>query len=849
MKQNNNKSLLPQYLLHILALICFLGVTFAYFSPLLKGKTLAQSDMQQYTGMAKELKDYYYNDGQTSEWTGSMFSGMPAYQIGVWGGPGNFLDYIEYPLKALGASDAGPVFTGMLMAYILFCIMGIGFVPAMIGAIAYSLSSYNIIIIDAGHVTKAWAIAYLPLIISSFAAAFRRKYLLSGILMAIGLALQIKNNHLQITYYTAILCVFLYIGLVIDCLRNKNITGLLKSTGLIAAGVVLALLCNLGNIYSNYEMSQESLRGKSELSQPTTSGKQSSGLDKDYAFAWSYGKAETLSLLVPDIRGGASGGMLSPDSRLYKTIKIEAPAAQLDSNGIQAQTYWGEQPFTSGPVYFGAIVCFLFILGMLLIKNPAKWILFIATIFFIFLSWGSNFEGFNDWFFYHFPLYSKFRAVSTALVIPAITVLIIAIWGLGEFQNELTFNKKKLLQAIYISGGITGGICFLLFLVPDIFGFDFKSSSDASWISSVPQWYYNALIVDRKDLLSSDALRSFIYIALACLVLYITVKAKRSDFFSYGMFILLILVIIDLAGVDKRYLNNDKFQSKTVSNVEKQFPKTVADQEILKDKDPSYRVLNLNNPFNETHTSYYHKSIGGYHAAKLKRYQELIDYNLQNEINSIIQSFQSNDIDSIMAGFSKNTALNMLNTKYIEYSPDQAPLYNPYAMGNAWFVEDYKLVDNADQEIASIKNLDSKKTAIIDKQFATELDGLSIVADSSEMSGIKLVEYAPNYLKYETFSSTEQLAVMSEIYYPKGWEAYIDGKLAPHFRADWTLRAMRIPAGVHKVEFKFVPKAYNTARTVSSATSGILVLLLIVFIVVSFTREENKIKAETLKKD
>lgn len=840
MEQNYNKSLFKKCLYHLLAIICFLVVTFTYFSPLLEGKTLAQSDIQQYSGMSKELRDYYYLDGESSEWTGSMFSGMPAYQIGVWGGPTNFLDYLEYPLKVLGGADAGPVFTGMLMAYILFCIMGVGFIPALIGAVAYSLSSYNIIIIDAGHVTKAWAIAYMPLVISSFAAAFKRKYLLSGVLMALGLALQLKSNHLQITYYTALLCVFLYIGLIVDCLRNKNISGLLKSTGLIVLGVILAVLCNLGNIYSNYEMSHESMRGKSELSQSSATEKQSSGLDKDYAFSWSYGKAETLSLLIPDVNGGASGGMLSPDSRLYKTIQVEAPGSPLDSKGIQAYTYWGEQPFTSGPVYFGAIICFLFVLGMFLIKNPTKWILFIATVFFIFLSWGSNFETFNNWFFYHFPLYNKFRAVSTALVIPAITVLIIAIWGLSEFYKELQSNKKNLLRSIYISGGITGGLCLLLFLVPGIFGFDFKSSYDAAWINNVPQWYYNALIADRKDLLSSDALRSLIYIALAALILYFITKSKKSsELFTYGLLTLLVLVIIDLGGVDKRYLNNDKFQSKTVYNIEQQFPKTVANQEILKDKDPSYRVLNLNNPFNETQTSYYHKSIGGYHAAKLKRYQELIEYNLQDEIKNIIESFQSNNIDSIMADFRKNTALNMLNARYIIYSPEQAPLFNPYAMGNAWFVNDYKLVDNADQEIAAIKGLDAKKTAIIDKQFAEELSGLSIVPDSNSMSGMKLVEYAPNYLKYQTFASSEQLAVMSEIYYPKGWEAYLDGKPVPHIRADWTLRAMRIPAGTHEVEFKFIPKGYNTSRTVASVSSGILILLLIGFIIKPLIRKEK----------
>lgn len=844
MIQNDNQSLLRKCLYHLLAIICFLVVTFSYFSPLIEGKSLVQSDMQQYKGMSKEISDYYYNEGESSAWTGSMFSGMPTYQIGVWGGPTNFLDYLEYPLKVLGDNTAGPVFAGMLMAYILFCVMGVGFIPALIGAIAYSLSSYNIIIIDAGHVTKAWAIAYMPLILSAFAAAFKRKYLLSGILMAIGLALQLKNNHLQITYYTAILCVFLYIGLIIDCVRTKNIGGLFKSTIAIALGVVLGVLCNLGSIYANYEMSQESMRGKSDLTAKVedNSGKESSGLTKDYVFAWSYGKMETLSLLIPDIKGGASGGMLSSDSRLYKTIKVEAPSAPLDANGVQAQTYWGDQPFTSGPVYFGAIICFLFLLGMFLIKNPLKWILLAATIFFIFLSWGSNFESFNDWFFYHFPMYSKFRAVSTALVIPAITMLIVAIWGLSEFRNELSNNKKHLLSSIYISGGITAGICLLLFIVPGLFGFDFKSANDMAWMNSVPQWYYEALVADRKDLLSGDALRSFIFIVLAAGGLILSLKSKNKNTFTMVSIALLVLVIIDLFGVDKRYLGNDKFVNKLTYNTNKPFPMTVADQEILKDKTLSYRVLNLNNPFNETKTSYYHKSIGGYHAAKLKRYQNLIEYNLDGkdgEIAAIINSFQTNNIDSIMADFANNNALNMLNAKYIIFSPEQAPLYNPYALGNAWFVKDYKFVDNADEEIAALKSINPAQTAIIGKQFADELKGFNIVPDSSQLAKMTLVEYKPNYLKYNSSANTEQLAVMSEIYYPKGWEAFIDGKSVPHFRADWTLRAIRVPAGTHEIEFKFIPHAYNTARTVASISSAILILLVIGSIGFSFVKKNK----------
>jgi len=821
------KPILKQLLSHVIAILCFLTITFTYFSPLLEGKSLPQTDTQQFKGMSRELSEYYHKEGQTSEWTGSMFSGMPAYQIGIWGGSPNILDYLEKPLKALGSNHAGAVFTGMLMAYILFCMMGMGFLPSVLGAIAYSLSSNNIIILDAGHVTKAWAIAYIPLVLAGLAAAFKKKHLLAGLILALGLALQLKSNHLQMTYYTAIFCVFIYIGLIIKDIKEKDTSSLLKSTGAMTIGVIIAVLCNMGNIYSNYEMAQESIRGKSELSQPTESEKQSSGLDKDYAFAWSYGKVETLSLLVPDIHGGSSAGMLPPDSHLYNAIRSNAPQAQLDPSGIQAQTYWGDQPITFGPVYFGAIIIFLFILGMVLIKSPVKWVLLVATIFFIFLSWGRNFELFNDWFFYHFPLYNKFRAVSSALVIPATTILIMAVWGLKEFLYGEE-NKQKRLTALYISAGITGGICLLLWIAPGIFGLSFTSPNDNQWISQVPDWYYSALVADRKDMLSSDALRSFIFILLAGAVLWGSTKIKGSKerIALYSSVLLIILVTVDLWNIDRRYLDTDRFQSKTAYNPSQPFPQSEADKAILQDKHPSYRVLNLNNPFNETTTSYYHKSIGGYHAAKLKRYQELIEYRLQHEIKNIINSFSTQDIDSIMASFAPNNALNMLNTKYIIFDPQQPPLQNPYAMGNAWFVSEYSFVDNADQEIAAINKIDPRSLAILDKKFETTLQGLNITPDST--ATISLTEYKPNYLKYKSSAQSEQLAVFSEIYYKRGWEAYVDGQPVDHVRADWTLRAMRIPAGEHEVEFRFVPHAYRTARGVATASSGVLVLLLLV---------------------
>lgn len=834
---NQEKSLLKRILPHVGAILCFLFITLIYFSPvLIDGKVLPQADRHQFEGMSHELMKYYHDEGESSAWTGSMFSGMPAYQIGIWGSEHNMVSYIEAPLKLLGHTSAGPMFAGMIMAYILFVAMGFGVIPSILGAIAYSFSSYNIIIIEAGHVTKAWAIAYMPLVIAGFLVIFQKKYIFGGLLMALGLCLQVKSNHLQITYYTGLLCLILYIGYVINSIIKKEIKDLLKASVILAIAVIVAVLCNLPGFYSNYEMAQESTRGKSELSQPTTSEKQSSGLDKDYAFAWSYGKSETLSLLIPNIHGGKSGGLLGPESNVYKQLK--ANGAQVPANGVQMYTYWGDQPFTSGPVYFGAIICFLFVLGMIIIKNNLKWVLFIATIFFIFLSWGKNFETFNDLFFYHFPLYSKFRAVSTALVIPALTMIIIAVWGLKEFFTE-TISTHKKLKVLYISGGITAGLCLFFWLLPDFF-FNFTSEADNQWKSQYPDWFYNALLQDRKDLFTADALRSFLFIVFATAILWVSVKIKSKDYNLVTWICaggITVLVIADLWNIDRRYLNSDMFERKSTYQQSK-FPKTKADEIILQDQGISYRVLNLNNPFNESNTSYYHKSIGGYHAAKLKRYQELIDYRLQNEINEIISSFQSQNIDTIISSFKGLNALNMLNAKYIIFDAGQPPIENPYRLGNAWFVSDFHFVNNADEEIKEINNINPGQTAVIDKKFENLLSGFSIIPDST--ASIVMTSYKPNKVSYKTSVKDEQLAVFSEIYYANGWQAFIDGKPVPHLRANWTLRALRIPAGEHEVEFKFIPTQYNATQTISTIFSSILVILFLGSIVIFFRKMNKK---------
>lgn len=838
LKEGTDKSIFKQIFPHLIAILCFFVITMVYFSPVFQGKTLSQGDINHYAGAVHELEEYYKNEGVSSAWTGSMFSGMPAYQIGIIGGLPNFLNYLDEPLKILDAATAGSICAAMIMAYILFLAMGFGITTSVLGAIAYALASYNIIIIDAGHLTKVWSLVYLPLVMAGVVTLFKRKYWLGTLLLALGIAFQIKNNHLQITYYTGLLCVIVYLGFFIKEIVKGRYKDIFKILGFSLIALLLAVSSNIANLYANYEMSKESTRGQSELTTPTASEKKSSGLDKDYAFDWSYGKMETFTMLIPDIHGGSSGSKIDNTSALYK-----AGAA----NGLQLQmspSYWGDQPFTSGPVYFGAIVCFLFVLGMIIIKNKMKWVLLAATIFFVFLSWGYNFDAFNSWLFYNFPLYNKFRTVSMALVIPSLTILVIAVWAVNEFYSGKT-DPKKLLKALYWSLGITGGLCFFFWLLPDFF-FNFTSVNDVKLESQVGTqnwgWFYTALLEDRKDMLTADALRSLLYIVLAAAVLWVSLKVKdKGKLTIWGPAILALLVLIDLWNVDRRYLDDSHFHPK-MALMAQTFQKSQADNIILTDKEPSYRVLNLNNPFNESQTSYYHKSIGGYHAAKMKRYQELIEYRLQMEVDTIIQSFKTQNIDSVLASFNNTPSLNMLNAKYIIYHPDQPPLINPKALGTAWFVDDYKIVDNADAEIKSLNTIDPQTTAVVDKRYAKDLSGLNIVPDST--ATIKMTVYKPDRLVYKSKAKSEQLAVFSEIYYANGWEAYVDGKSVPHFCIDWTLRGMRIPAGEHEVEFKFVPHTYNTFRVVSTASSAILVLLLIGIIGVELWNRKKKREAK-----
>ena len=796
---------------HVAALVLFLGLVMAYFSPaVFDGKVIRQGDNVKAAGMGGSQVDKYAKTaepGEFSVWSDAMFSGMP-YGPG-YGSPAPELPsygIVDGWLKTPGYTHAAMVFTGLVCFYLLMCIMGVNWWLAIAGAIAFAFASYNIIIIEAGHIVKAYVIGYMPVTLAGMFLLFKRKWLWGAVLFLLGVAFSLLNGHVQITYYLVLLCFFIYLGYSIRMLKEKQTADWLKTSLIMLACVVLAVLPNAKHMYSNWDLGQHSIRGAS------------SGLDKDYAFQWSYGWKELLTVMIPDVYGGSSGGTLGSSSELYKELKKNG--AQVGKE-VQTYTYWGDKPFTSGPVYFGALVCFLFVLGMFVVRNPMKWWLFGGAVFLTFLALGRNFDAFNDIMFHYLPLYNKFRTVEMALVIPGLVFPLVAIWGLREiFRGNV--DDKTMKKGFLWSLGITGGICLIVFLIPSLL-LNFHSAYDAQFQNQVPEWYYTALLMDRASLASSDALRSLIFILLGAGLLLWYWKAKNkttaSMIVSAGM---AVLILVDLWSVDRRYLDDSNYVKE---KAEESYKESVADKEIFKDTDESFRVFGLNNPWQDTNVSYFHHSIGGYHAVKLRRYQELIDYRLDGEYRNIIGALQkAQSIQDIMPVLAASPSLNMLNTRYIIYNPDQAPIRNPYAYGNAWFVDKVDIVENADAEIDALNTIDPLKTAVVDKRFAKDLEGFTPQVDST--ATIVLEKYRPNRLTYKTKASSEQLAVFSEIYYP-GWKVTIDGKEATHFRADWILRGMLVPAGEHTIVFDFHPDTYVLAANVSAYSSFLILLLLI----------------------
>ncbi len=825
---NKFKTLLKTLLPHLGVILFFFILVLIYFFPAFEGKVLPQGDAIKYDGMARELVEY----GKPSGWLGSMFSGMPSYQVTGYTEGINFMDKIKVGLSnMLQFKTSGPIFILLICSYILFLVMGASIPLAVLGAIGITFPSYNFIIIQAGHVTKIWALAYLPLILAGLLTVFKKWYIPGFLLFVFGLYLQVAMNHFQITYYTAIFCVILFIAFTVSCIREKDFKHLTFSSGIFLLSIFFVVGTNITNLYETSELAKESTRGKTELTPlENESVAASSGLDKQYVFGWSYGKAETLTVLIPNVMGGASKNF-GENSESYKTLVNKAQSGQIDGNAAgqlfsYAQEYWGAKPFTSGPVYFGAIICLLFLFSFFIVPGSAKWWLLGTSVFFTMLAWGNNLSWFNDFMYYHFPYYSRFRTVEMTLVIPGIIFPILSVMALKELLSG-NLKKEKLNKALIYSTGIVGGICLILWMMPGMF-FSFLSTPELE--SNLPGWFLDALIDDRKSLLRSDTLRSLIFVLLGAVLLFVYIKAKNKK--KAGLWVIIGLIalnLFDLWQVDKRYLNNDNFMSSKVFK-EKVFKKSAADEAILADKSPSYRVLNLNDPFNETNTSYYHKSIGGYHAAKLRRYQDLINRRVNPEMQIIRNALGNNPTqESILEALKVCTSLDMLNAKYIIYNPSQPPIYNPYHYGNAWFVDSYRFVDNADEEMAAMNTIIPVKEAVLDKKFESNLKGLQIVSDST--AKIEMTQYAPDKVIYQSASQKEGLAIFSEIYYPYGWKAYIDGKQVPISRADWTLRALVVPPGEHKIEMVFDNDNIKVCGIVTTITSGALLLILLGFLI------------------
>jgi Bacterial membrane protein YfhO len=827
MKNINLKKIVPI----LIGIVIFIVVTFAYFSPLLKGKVLVQGDISTTMGMAKSVNDFRDQYHEEPLWTNSMFSGMPAYMVSIRT-PLNVISYVRqaFSLHATGAADI--VLTYLFGFFILLLVLKVDVRLSIVGAIAFAFSAFFFILIDAGHITESLAIGYMAPVLAGVILVFRRKYFLGGVVTAFFTALEVYSNHYQITYYLFMLLLVYAGSEIFKLIKSKEYTEIGKSIGVFALAGLLAIGCNISNILNTYDYAKYTIRGKSELTDNLHN--KTSGLDRDYVVQWSMGKAETMSLLIPGFKGRSSAIPISENKSVLKELD-----PQMRDNIANSAQYWGDQPYTTSS-YSGAIVVFLFLLGLLIVKGPLKWALLIATILSMMLSWGKNFMPFTDFFLDYVPMYNKFRAVSMILVLTEFAIPILAILALDQFLKKpdllndkikLTFIKKEISiqQAFFIAFGFSGGLSLLFYLMPDLTVFFAAGEYDKIYDqlnksngNAIAIQFLDNMELARKTLFKADAIRSFFFITIAAGLVWFYAKSKINK--NVFIVVLGVLILADLWMVDKKYINDDNFKSKQEGA--NTFPETVADKAILEDSDPNYRVLNVAvSTFNDATTSYRHKSIGGYHGAKLRRYQDLIDYHINTNIQAITGALSNNPTDSsIRAAFAQQSILNMLNAKYVIYNPAAPPLQNRYAYGNAWFVNDIKMVKNADEEIKVIGEVNPANTAVVDERFTKDLAGFMPSTDNA--ASIKLTNYLLNDLKYESNTTKEQLAVFSEIYYEEGWNAYIDGKLTPHVRADYVLRAMRIPAGKHVIEFKFEVPVFYTRQKISLACGLLLLVLL-----------------------
>ena len=841
----NFKSIFKSAIPHLASIIIFLIIGFIYFQPALEGKVYKKSDSINAWGAKKEIIDYRNQTGDNALWTNSMFGGMPSYHINV-----DYQAKDMYTFKQMmELYTPDPVkflILYMLGFYILLISLRVNPWLSIAGAIAYAFSTYFVIIIGAGHLWKVNALAFIPPALAGILLVLRGKYLWGGLLATLFLIMELYSNHIQMTYYFVIMVFCIIVFEFYHQYKEKNLTHFFKAIGVLSIASIIALGVNFTNLYNSYDYTKSTIRGESELTLGDKANK-TAGVDRDYGTQWSYGIQETLSLLIPNVKGG--GGSPQEGMQVLNYInggQIKSVADYYDLEQVDNHHYWGNQPFTVGPVYVGAIILFLFILGLFIVSGRLKWGLLTATILAIMLSWGHNFQALTGLFYDYVPLYNKFRAVSSILIIVELCMPLLAILALKKIIENPEVLKRKIaissikLNVLVIPIALTGGLALLFYLIPNI-GLDFMSKLEQNYFQQIAQANPNALslitqtqndLIDaRIDVFRTDALRTILFIALALIALYVYFKKyiKTEIFIA----ILIVLVAADLYPINKRFTTNDNFVEK--KNLSLAYMPTMADYQVLQSeiknnpelqkiasdalvkygkehKRPSdyekvaaqiwavtyntnYRVFEkFGSPFQSARTSYFHKSIGGYHGAKLRRIQELYDYHIEKGNTKV---------------------LNMLNTRYLITQSEKGPqaVFNPDAMGNCWLVSNYSMVDSADEEIMSLNAFNPAKQLVVDKRFADQVNGFVGSVDS--LARIKMTQYSPNGIQYEYQSANEQLAVFSEMYYQPGWNAYVDGKLSPHFRANFVLRAMRLPAGKHKIEFKFEPKAFYVGEKIS----------------------------------
>lgn len=824
-KYNHNKTIMEvwkKYGLDVAAVVLFALISFAYFVPAsLDGRILFQHDASAGRGMGYEQQTYFERTGERTRWTNSVFGGMPTYQTAPSYKSTDALSKVMDAYHLWLPENVWYVFAYLLGFYILLRAFDFRQELAVLGSIIWAFSSYFFIIIAAGHIWKVMALAYLPPMIAGLVLAYRGKYLWGFILTALFTAFEVKANHVQMTYYYLFVVLFMVIAYLVQAIKNKQLLHFGKATAVCAAAACLGICMNLSNLYHTWEYSKESMRGKSELVKANTANQTNSGLERDYITQWSYGIGETWTLLIPNAKGGASVPLSQNETAMKKA----------DPNFIQIYQqigqYWGEQPGTSGPVYVGAFVLMLFILALFIVKGPMKWALLAATVLSVLLSWGKNFMPLTNFFIDYMPMYAKFRTVASILVIAEFTIPLLAMLGLKKILDTPSILNKQ-IKYVYISFGLTAGFCLLFALMPSVFFSNFVSAQELEAMKSIPAEYQGQLLANlremRQAIFTDDCWRSFFIIVIGTflLLLYRTNKLKKSAFVG----LVIVLCLVDMWQVNKRYLNDGMFVEKSVRD--NPIEMTPTDQQILQTKELDYRVLNLaTSTFNENETSYFHKSIGGYHPAKLRRYQEMIETYIAPEMEKLMKSiFEAQGDMTKLNGDSISPVLNMLNTKFF-IMPLQGgqtvPLKNPYAFGNAWFVDKVTYVNNANEELEMVGKLNLRAEAVADKKFR---DVLGSSCEQDHHAQVTMKTYEPNQLTYEVESAKGGVLVFSENYYPE-WTATVDGKEVPVGRVNYILRAIQVKPGKHQVVLSFFPKSVDRTETVAYIAFALLVICIL----------------------